>query len=188
MGGRLLSYSDPMTPAIQHKGKLVALRSANARGFTYIGLLIMIAIIGVAAAATLQLGQVLQRREAEQELLAIGGEFRAALISYASATPAGQSSRPQSLEDLLRDPRYPNIRRHLRKMYADPMTGKSEWGIVKSPDGSGIVGVHSLSTAAPIKIGNFEAEFQYLSGRVSYVDWIFYVDRDISNSSNIGGW
>lgn len=146
---------------------------SRARGFTYIGLLITLAIIGVATAATLQLGLVIQRRNAEQELLTIGREFRAALISYASATPAGQSSRPRTLEDLLKDPRYPNIRRHLRKIYVDPITAKPEWGVLNSPDGSGIIGVHSLSTAVPIKIGNFEKEFQYLIGKTSYSDWVF---------------
>jgi len=77
------------------------------------------------------------------------------------------------LEDLLKDPRYPNIRRHLRKIYVDPITGKAEWGVLKSPDDSGIIGVHSLSTAVPIKIGNFEMEFQYLSGKIAYSNWIF---------------
>ena len=59
-------------------------------GFAFLALLISIAIIGVAAAATLQVGSLLQRHAAEEELLAIGSEFRRALICYSSATPAGQ--------------------------------------------------------------------------------------------------
>ena len=80
-------------------------------GFTYLGLLIMIAIIGIAAAATLQVGSVLQRRAAEQELLEIGSEFQIAFQSYANATPVGTPASPASLQDLLKDPRYPNIRK-----------------------------------------------------------------------------
>ncbi len=142
-------------------------------GLAYLSLLIFIAIIGVATAATLQMGSVLQRRAAEEELLIIGNEFRNALISYASATPLGQQTTPHKLADLLKDPRYPNIRRHLRKLYPDPISGKSEWGTILSLDGKGIVGVYSLSTAIPIKIGNFDPTFQNFGGKTSYTDWVF---------------
>jgi len=145
----------------------------NQTGFAYLALLIAIAIIGVAAAATLQLGSILQRRTAEDELLAIGSEFRRALISYSSATPAGQPSYPPTLQALLKDPRYPNMRRHLRKLYFDPLTGTQQWGMVMSIDGKGIVGVYSLSTAKPIKIGNFETQFLGFTDKTSYADWVF---------------
>ena len=148
-------------------------RSPSNRGFAYLSLLITIAIIGVAAAATLQLGSILQRRAAEEELLAIGSEFRRALISYSSATPAGQPSVPPTLQALLKDPRYPNIRRHLRKLYFDPLTGSQQWGTVMSIDGKGIVGIYSLSTAKPIKIGNFETQFLNFTDKTSYADWVF---------------
>jgi type II secretory pathway pseudopilin PulG len=145
-------------------------------GFTYIGLLIFIAVIGVMAAATIQVGSILQRRAAEEELLAIGTEFRSALISYATATPLGQNRRPASIDDLLKDPRFPYVRRHLRKAYMDPMTGKAEWGIVYAPDGAGILGFHSLSDAKPIKSGRFDSPSQSFRGKVSYRDWIFVAD------------
>jgi type II secretory pathway pseudopilin PulG len=146
------------------------------RGFTYIGLLIFVAVIGVAAAATVQVGSILQRRAAEEELLQIGMEFRNALVSYANATPSGQKRAPSSLQDLLKDPRYPNTKRHLRQIYADPLTGKEEWGIVWWPDGSGIAGVYSLSEGRPIKIGRFDAPFQSFEGKTSYQDWRFGVE------------
>jgi type II secretory pathway pseudopilin PulG len=148
-------------------------RARPHRGFAYLSLLIAIAIIGVAAAATLQLGSILQRRAAEEELLAIGGEFRRALISYSGATPVGQISSPPTLQALLKDPRYPNIRRHLRKLYHDPLTGSQQWGTVMSIDGKGIVGIYSLSTAKPIKIGNFETQFLSFADKTSYADWVF---------------
>jgi len=81
------------------------------------------------------------------------------VISYLSATPAKQPSYPPSLKALLKDPRYPNIRRHLRKLYVDPLTGSQQWGTMMSIDGKGIIGIYSLSTAKPIKIGNFETQF-----------------------------
>lgn len=143
-------------------------------GFTYLGLLIFIAVVAIASAATLQMGSILQRRAAEEELLEIGAEYQNALLGYANATSVGQKSRPDSLQDLLKDPRYPNLR-HLRKLYADPITGKEEWGVIKAPDGSGIVGVHSMSNAAPVKVGNFDAVFREFEGKLTYREWVFTV-------------
>lgn len=142
-------------------------------GFTLLGLLILVAIIGIASAATLQLGAVLQRRAAEEELLEIGAEFQAALLSYANATPARAQAAPNSLQDLLKDPRYPNTRRHLRKVYADPMSGKEQWGTLMAPDGHGIIGIYSLAEGKPIKVGNFSVALQNFEGKSSYRDWIF---------------
>ena len=119
-----------------HSGPHAKLAQA---GFSYIALLITLALIGVATAATMQMGVLLQQRVAEEELMAIGIEFHRALISYAGTAQPGQARAPRTMEDLLKDPRAPNIRRHLRKIYIDPMTGKDEWGIIPSPDGRGIV-------------------------------------------------
>jgi type II secretory pathway pseudopilin PulG len=150
-------------------------RSSSERGFTYIGLLILVAVIGIATVASVQIGSVLQRRASEEELLAIGNEFRSALISYSMATPVGQKRFPVTIDDLLKDPRYPETRRHLRKRYADPLTGKEDWGIVQTPDGTGIVGFYSLSDGKPVKIGNFAPPFQLFEGTTSYHDWKFMI-------------
>jgi type II secretory pathway pseudopilin PulG len=150
-----------------------ARREIRNSGFTYLSLLILIAIIGIVSTASLQIGVFLQRHAAEEELLEIGAEFRNALISYANSTPAGHKRTPSSLQDLLKDPRYPNPRRHLRKLYIDPITGKDEWGILELSEGSGIIGVHSLSDKQPIKIGNFDAAFQDFAGKSSYMEWKF---------------
>ena len=144
-------------------------------GFTYIALLILVAVIGITNAAAVQVGAVLQRRAAEEELLAIGAEFQQALISYANATPVGQPRSPRSLDDLLKDPRYPDTRRHLRKRYVDPITGKEEWGVVLAPGGAGIVGFYSLSESKPIKVGQFKVPFLDFEGKASYQDWKFLV-------------
>jgi type II secretory pathway pseudopilin PulG len=142
------------------------------KGFTYLGLLVMVAIIGIAAAATLQLGSLLQRRAVEEELLYVGMQYRNALISYSNATPAGQPRLPRSLEELVKDPRYPGVKRHLRRLYADPVTGKQEWGTIQA-EGGGIAGVYSLSTARPIKVNGFEVPMVEFAGASSYRDWRF---------------
>lgn len=142
-------------------------------GFTYLGVLILLAIISLTATASIQVGSIAQRRGAEEELLEIGREFRSALAGYAAASLPGQKRSPSKLEELLRDPRYPDTRRHLRKLYTDPITGKDRWGLIMAADGSGIVGVHSLSEENPIKIANFEPPFEKFAYKPSYRHWVF---------------
>jgi type II secretory pathway pseudopilin PulG len=145
----------------------------QAAGFTYLGLLILVAIISLASTATLQVGAIQERRAAEEELLEIGAEFSRALTSYANASLPGQKRAPSTLQELVTDRRFPIVRHHLRKIYADPLTGKQEWGLVMAPDGSGIIGVYSLSTGQPIKIANFDPPFEGFAKKKSYKYWVF---------------
>lgn len=146
---------------------------ASQRGFTYLGLIILLAIIGLVGAAGLKMGTLLQRAAAEEELLEIGAQFSDALRSYAAATPQGQPQQPPSLQELLKDPRFPNPRRHLRKIFVDPVTGKAEWGIIYLGDKVGVLGVHSLSDAPPLKIANFDVRFPNMENREKISDWKF---------------
>ncbi len=106
-------------------------------------------------------------------MLAIGAAFSDALRSYAAATPQGHPQQPPSLQELLKDPRFPNPRRHLRKIFVDPVTGKAEWGVIYMGDKVGVVGVHSLSQAAPLKIANFDARFLNMENKQHLSDWKF---------------
>lgn len=144
-----------------------------ASGFTYLGMLILLAVLGLVGAAGLKMGTLLQRAAAEEELLEIGAQFSEALRSYAAATPQGQPQQPPSLQDLLKDPRFPNPRRHLRKIFVDPVTGKAEWGILYVGDKVGVLGVYSLSTARPLKVANFDIRFLGLENRERISDWKF---------------
>jgi len=143
----------------------------SSRGFTYVGLMILLALIALASAAALSTGAAMDQRAKEEELLFVGGEFARAFRSYFESTPAGQRNYPATLEDLLKDPRYPGLRRHLRRIYVDPMTGKPEWGTVAVA--GGIVGVHSLSNEAPVKVAEFAPEYIALSGKKTYKEWAF---------------
>lgn len=147
--------------------------SGNQRGFTYVSVVILVMIIGLVGAASLRLGVTLQRAAAEQALLDIGIEYSNALASYAAATPDGQPNYPNSFQELLKDPRFPQLRRHLRRIYVDPMTGKAEWGIVKAHENGGILAIHSLSKAAPIKIANFPPRFLAFEDKASLSEWRF---------------
>lgn len=146
----------------------------RAQGFTYIGLLFVVALIGVALALAGETWSVRVKREREAELLFAGDQLRRALDSYRAATP-GRAQFPQSLDELLEDKRFPTIRRHLRRIYIDPMTGRPEWGLVKA--GERIIGVHSLSTDAPLKRSNFSARDTNFAGAKEYRDWRFVVEQ-----------
>ncbi len=145
----------------------------RARGFTYLGLIILLAIMALVAAAGLKMGTLLQRAAAEEELLEIGAQFSEALRSYAAATPPGKPTQPPTLQDLLKDPRFPNPRRHLRKIFVDPVTGKAEWGVIWLGDKIGVLGVYSLSDARPLKIANFDIRFLNMENREKISDWKF---------------
>jgi type II secretory pathway pseudopilin PulG len=152
---------------------MAAPRPRRSGGFTYLSLIILVAIIGMVTASALKLGSVIQRSRAEHELLLIGAAFSDALQSYADATPPGMPTQPPSLNSLLKDPRFPGVRRHLRKLFVDPMTGKAEWGITYLGDKVGVLAVYSLSDAQPVKIGNFPLRFKGLEGKQKISEWRF---------------
>jgi type II secretory pathway pseudopilin PulG len=147
-------------------------RGRQTSGFTYVGLLILLTTLGLAAAVTVRLGESMQRRDAEQALLKVGERWIEALDSYAMTTPPGKSPLPRQLEDLIRDPRTPAVVRHLRRLPIDPVARSEAWGVVRSQDG-GILGVYSQAQAQPIKIAGFETPFEDFDGKTSYREWQF---------------
>jgi type II secretory pathway pseudopilin PulG len=152
---------------------MTAPRSRRSGGFTYLSLIVLIAIIGMVSATAVKLGSVVHRSKSELALLDIGAAFSDALQSYADATPPGQPPQPPSLKELLKDPRFSQTRRHLRKLFVDPMTGKAEWGVVYLGDKVGVLAVYSLSDAKPVKIGNFSQRYSGFAGKEHISDWKF---------------
>lgn len=141
-------------------------------GFALLLLLLAVAVIGLIAANALQAGSQMTRRDAEEELLQIGQTFQRAVLSYVNTTPGQAALGPRSLDELLRDPRVPGLRRHLRQIPHDPLTGQSEWGLTKSPDGQ-IIGIYSLAEGRPIKRAGFEPGLAHLTDAANYQAWVF---------------
>jgi len=132
----------------------------------------LVAMLGVGLAIAGESYAIAAQRDREQELLFIGAQFRAALRSYRQAQiRGGVREYPATLEDLLKDNRFPGTRRHLRRLYRDPMTGTTQWGVVRVA--GRIVGVHSLSERAPLKHAGFDIDDAELEGADTYADWIF---------------
>jgi type II secretory pathway pseudopilin PulG len=142
---------------------------ANQAGFTYIVVLIAVAIIGATLALTGSVWHTEVKREKESELLFVGGEFRRAINQYYRM--GGQY--PMNLADMVKDPRQSSPVRHLRKLYPDPITGKKEWGLLRGPN-NGIVAVYSLSQDAPLKTGGFALVDQMFEGKQKYSEWVFF--------------
>jgi type II secretory pathway pseudopilin PulG len=144
-----------------------------AAGFTYLGVMVFITIISIAATAVVQVGELARRRAAEAELLHVGRQYIKAFLEYELYTPEGNGNRaPARLEDLLRDPRQPGVRRYLRELYPDPITGKADWQLIRAP-GGGIMGVRSASCAPTIKRSFPHGDFMFLDGQTRYCDWTF---------------
>jgi type II secretory pathway pseudopilin PulG len=124
-------------------------------------------VIGFALAGVATVWSTGVQREKEKELLFILGEFHAAIERYATASPGAQAL-PERLEELVADPRFPYIRRHLRRIYVDPMTGKAQWGLVTLQ--GRIAGVHSLSEDQPLGRTYRLATIDF-AGAQKYSDW-----------------
>lgn len=147
-------------------------------GYTYVIVLLWVALAGIGLAVTGEVWRTSAQREREDELLFVGEEFRRAITTYYESSP-GVPTFPRSLAALLRDERHVGVRRHLRRVYVDPMTGRAEWGLVRQPDG-GIVGVYSLSTAKPLRTGNFRGHQESFAGRQRYAEWVFRSDAALT--------
>ena len=141
------------------------------RGFTYLGMLVLVALMGFGLAAFGELYSHAAQREKERELLFVGNQFRDAIASYYNKSP-GAKAYPKKLDDLVEDKRFPMPQHHLRRVYSDPMTGKSDWVLVEAP-GGGFMGVHSLSEETPIKSGDFSAKDAAFEDAENYTKWMF---------------
>lgn len=141
------------------------------KGFTYLFVLMLIALTGLGLAAAGTLWSIESRREREAELLFIGAQYRQAIESYYTLDPA-QPMLPQSLDDLIEDRRSPQIVRHLRKLWHDPITGE-EFSPVLANDRTGIIGVASQSTKSPLKKSGFNQAESAFTHASTYADWLF---------------
>ena len=148
----------------------------NQQGFTYLGLLMFVMVSCIGLATTGQVWHAEAQREKERELLFVGEQFRKAIGSYYESTPCGAKHYPLTLQELLEDKRFVTVRRHLRRIYRDPIVGRSEWGLVREQ--GRITGVHSLSEAKPLKRGGFSGASADFANAESYEDWRFIYSQN----------
>lgn len=143
-------------------------------GFTYLGLLVAIAVTGILLTAAARVWTTTEQREREKQLLFVGHAYRSAIGAYV----AHMGHYPVSLTDLLGSADSAVPQRFLRQLYPDPITGSADWSLIMLPGGDGIMGVASSSPAAPIKQANFDPIDSAFADATTYADWQFvYVQR-----------
>jgi len=153
-------------------------RGARQRGFTFLWVLLLVALLGVGLTVVAQMESMTSQRQKERELLSIGRQYREAIGRYyESQFPGRGHEYPRSLDDLLKDGRMPGVKRHLRKIFTDPATGKAEWGLVLVA--GRVAGIHSLSDAKPIKQAGFEAEDMSFADKKTLSQWVFTYPADL---------
>jgi len=140
-------------------------------GFTFIGLLIAVALLGLALAGSGVVWHLEARRDKEQQLLFAGEQIRAAIARYRDASPGGNKQFPEHLEDLLQDRRFPMPVRHLRRLYRDPLTADGVWQVVREQ--GRIIGVVSKAEGRPLKLAGFPPAQKDFEGAGSYAGWRF---------------
>jgi len=149
--------------------------SRRQRGFTYIGLLMAVFIMGLMLTLVSRVWRTTEQRERETQLLFVGHAYRMAIASYV----AFGHQYPPTLQSLLKDERFPVPKRHLRRLYVDPMTRQADWSLIMTPSGQGIMGVASSSQGVPIKRDGFEIIDEALKGADCYCAWqfVYYANR-----------
>jgi type II secretory pathway pseudopilin PulG len=129
-------------------------------GFTYLWVLVAVAILGIGLTAAAEVWSTSVRRQKLAELEWIGTQFVQAIGSYYESTPGSAKAYPSGLQDLLQDRRYLTIRRHLRTIYANPFTGKADWELLMTTDGK----VRGVRATVPGESSTQVKEFWYRPG------------------------
>jgi general secretion pathway protein G len=119
------------------------MRGAFERGYTFVELLVVTALVGILASAVMPLARVTIQRQKEVELRRTLRELRTAIDHYKDAADQGliaatelktdNEGYPPKLEVLVEGVRAGgSIKdrklKFLRRIPVDPMTGTTEWG------------------------------------------------------------
>jgi type II secretory pathway pseudopilin PulG len=147
-------------------------------GFTYLGVLFLLVLMGIGLAAAGQTWTLASQRSRERQLLWVGAQYARAIRAYYEQTP-GAKQYPSKLEDLVEDQRFPEPRHHLRQLYLDPIT-QQPMDVILAPDGR-IGGVHSHSDETPLKQRDFPQRWKDFKDAAHYSDWLFKASDPTSN-------
>lgn len=142
-------------------------------GFTLIAVLAALFMLGLGTQGVMTWVSEEARRERETALLRVGEDYLWAIRSYYEASPGTVKQWPRTLADLTDDTRFVGVRRHLRRVHADPVGRSTDWGLVPSSDGTGISGVYSLSEDAPSRTAAVNIAGTTVGPAARYSDWKF---------------
>ena len=150
------------------------------RGFTLLSVLFMMVLFSIALMQANRYWSTTLLREREQELLFRGNQIQQAIKSYYHSAPNEKDAAyPSNLKLLLKDNRYLTVKRHLRKLYKDPMTPGGAWGLIRDDTGR-IKGVFSKSKGNPKKKAGFPEKYEDFSKAKTYKGWRFVYEANQS--------
>ena len=141
-------------------------------GFTYIALLALLALVGIALATIGTRWADRIQREREQQLLRVGQLYAQALLAYHRGSPGSDKTWPKDIDELLQDPRMLGTVRYLRAPYTDPMVPGQPLALIRAADNT-IRGVYSTSTATPFMQQPVDLGVVVLAPAQHYADWQF---------------
>jgi general secretion pathway protein G len=139
-----MKVSNARPPADGSCGTATGAVSGDARGYTFIELIVVTTILFILASAVLPLAQVTSQRQREAELRRSLREMRTAIDRFKNAVDVGQipttalkpgsEGYPPNLETLVEgvsaagDASGRKLR-FLRRVPVDPMTNETDWGL-----------------------------------------------------------
>ena len=141
-------------------------------GFSYVIVMFLVAVLSIISVRALETTLTRERRDKEAQLIEVGTAYKNAIRQYYEGAPGTAKSYPAKLEDLLQDLRLTRPTRPLRKLYRDPITGSSQWGLVLDANDH-VTGVYSLSNGKPFKQDGFADDLVSFKGAQRYSDWKF---------------
>jgi type II secretory pathway pseudopilin PulG len=162
-----------MRPGSSGAGRVRGLTwRAPQRGFAYVMLLAAVALIGLGLAVVGPRWAEAEQREQERMLLKVGELYAQAIASYYLASPGSTRRYPPDLQSLVLDTRFVGVKRHLRRLYTDPLNPHRPWGIVRAPDG-GIQGIYSQDSRQPRRVVGLQTAWLNLPPARAYAEWLF---------------
>lgn len=175
----------------------------SSAGFTYIGALMTVVIVGIMLSQAALIWKTKMQREREVELIFRGTQIRDAMRRWYDWKLVGGVPKPPpaqkpgvtqpaippltDLKHLLQDPNKPQKVRYLRASnLIDPVTGE-EWELIK--EGQKIIGVKSKSEAEPIKKANFPLDLDpaVFNHKRKYNEWVFQYNNYPKPGAFTGG-
>ncbi len=163
--------------------------AGRSAGFTLPMMLLVLAGLGYAAMTARVASQYRIAREREAELIFRGLAYVRAIRSFYLAEKEPVKRRlPRNLDELENDPRFAAHRRHIRRLYADPLAG-SEFRLLLDGSG-GVKGVASTSNAKLFRRTRISDAIPFAGGAERYDQLLFEIDPKLLNrdmSSALGG-
>lgn len=145
---------------------------SSEEGFTLVALLVVMFVIALKLSAAGPGWYDQNRRAKERELMRVGVLYARALAEFRENSPGSLKAYPRSLDELVLDSRFLGLRRHLRRLYPDPLEPTRPWGVVRDADGC-IVAVYSQSDDEPLATGPVDLGDIVLTPAHRYSDWKF---------------